>query len=330
MLQTYVKTLVVAALAVSAAVMQSQTVKGTIALPNLPEQVAVNPVANLVFVAVPNYGAEPYDYLTVINGHTDTIVKNIKIPPVAYAVAVDDFTGIVYVGGSYVDANDVTQNEVVAVNPFTGRVLHTFLISNTPGNGVEGLAVNSLNGEVYVANSSDNEVEVIRGCKIVASIATTATPFSITVNPLVNTAYMEGLDGSVTLINAKSHSITDTVASGISGGGIAVDLITSNVFATNSVTAPSVPSVGVLDKEGNALATVTVGNLPLGIDVDLGTKEVFVANTGDDTLSVFSETTEAVTNTLPVSSLFLAVNPATRKVYVAPIDNTPLLTVVSE
>ena len=74
---------VLAAAAVSAA--NAQSVVATVTLPNLPEGVAVNPLTNRVYVAVPNFGAQPFDYVTVINGKTNTIVKNIEIPPVALA-----------------------------------------------------------------------------------------------------------------------------------------------------------------------------------------------------------------------------------------------------
>ena len=72
MLHKYAKSVALTVLAVSAVtVVHAQTVQGTIALPGLPEQVAVNPFTNRIYVAVPNFGAEPYDYLTVINGKTE-------------------------------------------------------------------------------------------------------------------------------------------------------------------------------------------------------------------------------------------------------------------
>lgn len=316
--------------AVSAATVHAQTVKGTVALPGLPEQVAVNPIADRVYVAVPNFGAEPFDYLTVIDGKTDTVIKNIEIPPVAYAVAVDSFLGLVYVGGSYQDANGVTHNEVVVVNPAAGKVLNTISISDTPGVGVQGLAVDVLNGNLYVANGSDDEVDVIRGYKIRARIAMSGTPFGVAVNPLLNTVYASLLNGNISVISGRSNTVTATTPFGDSDAGIAVDLISGNVLTTNSVGAPSVPAMGILDKTGTLLNSVVVGNFPLGVDVDYLKHIAYVANSGDNTVSVIDEKTDTVTATLPVSALFLAVNPATKKVYVAPAANTAALTVISE
>jgi YVTN family beta-propeller protein len=89
-------------------------------------------------------------------------------------------------------------------------------------------------------------------------------------------------------------------------------------------------SVGILNSTGTALSTLTVGNGAVGIDVDPLTHLAYVANASDDTLSTINETTTTVTNTIPVSSFFLAVNPVTEKIYVSPIDSVMSLTVVTE
>jgi len=331
MLHKYAKSVALTVLAISAVTaVHAQTVEGTIALPGLPEQLAVNPFHDRIYVAVPNFGAEPYDYLTVVNGKTATVTKNIEIPPIAYAVAVDLSNGLVYVGGSYQDADGVTQNEVVAVDPERGCVLKTISLSNTQGSGVQGLAVNSFNGDVYVANGSDNEVDVIHRFKVKDRIPTSGVPYGVAVNPFINTIYVSLLNGNVSVISGRTNTVTLTTPFGTSDAGIAVELGSGKVFAANSAGLPSSGSVGVLNRAGDLETTISVGNFPLGIDVDFITHLVFVANSGDNTVSVVNGRTAAVTSTLPVSGLFLAVNPVTEKVYVAPATNIPALTVISE
>ena len=331
MLLKFAKSAVIALIAVSAAAaVHAQTVLANIALPNLPEQVAVSPLHDRIYVAVPNFGAEPFDYLTVINGRTNAIVTNIEIPPLAYAVAVDDLNGVVYVGGSFVDTNGDTQNQVVVINPFDNKILRTITLSNTAGNGILGLAADTLDGELYVANASDNEVDVIRGFRVVARIATTDSPVGVTVNPLDRTVYASYAGGSMAVINARTHEITTTVTIGTAGAGVAVNATTGHVFAANNVSAPDTPTVGVFDKSGNSLAALTVGNNPLGVDVDPITNLVFVANTGDNTISVIHGKTNTVTATAPISALFLAVNPVSHKVYVSPAASVAELTVITE
>lgn len=319
-------------LAFAGVLVHGQTVKGSIPLPNLPEQVATNPITNRVYVAVPNFGSVPYDYLTVINGRKDTVITNIQIPPVAYAVAVDPFRDIIYVGGGILESGSINGSEVVAISGRLNSIIETIPVtSTTSGNGIQGLAVDWITGDVYAANGSDGEIDVIHHFQVTARIAVGGNPFGVAVNQRHGMVYASLADvGGVVMIDPKTNAITTTTPFGTSGAGITVDVETGNVFTTNSVSSPSIGQVGALGAAGNLLATIPVGQNPIGIDADFGSHQVFVANTGDDNLSVINGTTDAVTVTLPVSSLFLAVNSLSGKVYVAPQDPVAALTVLTE
>jgi YVTN family beta-propeller protein len=320
-------------LASAVAFVHAQTVTATIALPNLPEQVATNPITNRVYVAVPNFGTPAYDYLTVIDGKKNTVIKNIQIPPVAYAVTVDPLRDIIYVGGAYLESDgSINGSEVIAINGVTNKIIKTISVtSTTSGNGIQGLAANWVTGDLYVANGSDDEVDVIHNYKVKARIAAGGQPYGVAVNQLFGTVYASLADvGGAIVIDPKTNEITTTTPFGTSGAGVAVDSVTGTVFTTDSVSSPNIGQVGALGHSGNLLATISVGNYPIGIDADLGSHLVFVANTGDDTLSVIDGSTNAVKATVPVSSLFLAVNPFTEKVYIAPQDPVASLTVTTE
>jgi YVTN family beta-propeller protein len=307
----------------------------SIPLPNLPEQVATNPQTNRVYVAVSTFESAPYDYLTVIDGRKDKVITNIQIPPVAYAVTVDPIHNIVYVGGAYLNLDgSISGSEIVAINGATNKIIKTISVTSTPTSpGIQGLAVNWRTGDVYAANGSDNEVDVIHNFQVTARVAVGGNPYGVAVNQMHGTVYASLADtGGVVLINPKTNEVTTTTAFGTSGAGITVDQETGNVFTTNSVTTlpPDVAEVGALGSDGTLLATIPVGNIPIGIDADYDSHLVYVANTGDDTLSVINGKTNAVIKTLPVSSLFVAVNPVSEKVYIAPQDNVAALTVIEE
>ena len=331
MLSKYAKHLVLSVLSVSALAVNAQTVKGTVALPGYPEQVAIDQLLNRVYVAVPNFGLfgdGSYDYLTVVNGKRDIVIKNIKIPPIATAVAVDYFRSRVYVGGQ----NTLTgASEVAVVNALTDKVEGTITVtSTTSGDGVLGLAVNLITGTVYAANSSDNEVDVIKHDKVTDRIATTGEPVAVTVNPFLDTIYASREDGFVDIINGRTNAVTTAAAFGSLNQGLVVDLATGNLLTVSDPAAPGLGSVGILNSAGTVLSTLSVGQGAVGIDVDPLTHLAFVANATDDTLSVINDSTDAVTLTMPVSSLFVAVNPITEKVYVSPIDPVTSLTVIDE
>ena len=331
MLKNYTKIIAVAFLAASAAstCAFAQHVVGTITLPNLPEGLAADPFTNQIFVAVPNFGAEPYDFLTVIDGRSDKVIKNIKIPPVAYAVAVDPFDCLAFVGGINLETE---KSEVVVVDEKTGRVLGQVQISSTPGDGILGLAYDARNNDLYVSNGSDNEMDVVHDLKVKERIALSAEPFGVVVNPFVDRLYVALQSGSVTTIDTKTHAAT-TTAVGTADAGITVDVLSGNVFTANAVYTDAVPNmgVGVLNRAGTTvLATVSAGNTPIGIDVDSFTHNVYVANTQDGTVSVIDGKTFTNVDTLPVSGLFLTVNPFTRKVYVGADNSSPTVTVITE
>jgi DNA-binding beta-propeller fold protein YncE len=333
MITKYRNTVALAVLAVSAgAAANAQTYTKTITLPvstTSAEQIAVNPFTNKIYVAVTNFGTKPYDYLTEIDGATDKIIKTVEIPPIGYAIAVDAGNGEVYVGGTDVNNN----NKVVVFNGTTLAKITSILISTTPGFGIQGLAVNALAHDVYVANGSDDEIDVIN-CGLKKRISTGDNiPFGVAVNPVLNTVYTSELDGNVSVIDGKTKTLVSTSTIGSSEGSIAVNILTGDVLTPNAV-YQNHSTTGVLNAAGSLLVNVSVGNTPIGIAIDPISGLAFVANTEDGTVSRIidngASSTNATPATFPISALFLAVNPVTRKVYASSATSEPTVTVFSE
>jgi YVTN family beta-propeller protein len=318
-------TLVLVVSAVVAA--NAQSIKGIVTLPGLPEGIAVNYLTNRVYVAIPSFGG-PSDSVAIIDGKSDTVIGSVSIPPVGQSVAVDVVRDLIYVGGSYFDVNGIEQSEVVVVNGRSRKVRAVIPVTTTPGAGVQGLAVNPFSGEVYVANASDNVVDVIReGCdKVTNRISVSESPFGVALNPFTNQVYVALSDGTVDVIDGRKQRVTITATIGSTNAGIAANLATGDVFVTDNQFGPS--TVGVLDRKGNVLANIPVGNTPFGVDVDFVTNLAFVTNTQDGTVSVIDGKTMTATGLLPVTGLYIAVNPVTQKVYVGGQDNS--VTVLKE
>jgi len=308
-------------------VANAQSVKGTISLPGLPEGIGVNFITNRVYVAIPNFD-NISDSLAIIDGKSDTVITTISIPPVGQSVAVDVVRDLVYVGGTYFDENGIEQSKVAVINGRTKKVVRTIPITTTEGNGIEGLAVNSLTGNVYVSNASDNVVDVIcaENEKIKDRISVAQSPFGITVNPFNNEVYVALSNGTVDVIDGRKNIIKTTATIGDANAGIAVNWSTGHVFVTDNDFGPS--TLGVLDRMGNVVTDIAVGNTPFGVDVDLITNLAFVTNTQDGTVSIIDGKTNTVKSNVAVTGLYIAVNPATEKVYVGGQDSS--LTVLKE
>jgi DNA-binding beta-propeller fold protein YncE len=328
MLNKSVKVAALAALSIAvAATANAQSVKSSIALPGVPEGIGVNSLTNRIYVALPNFD-NVSDSLAVIDGKTDTVIGTLTIPPVAQNVAVDEIRDLVYVAGTYFDAAGVEQSKVVVLNGRTNKILRVIPISTTEGSGIEGLAVNSFTGEIYVSNASDNVIDVILPLcdKIEKQISVDESPYGVTVNPFNNQVYVALSNGTVDVIDGRRKTVTTSTSDGSTNAGIAVNWATGNVFVTNNVFGTS--TVGILDKKGAVITDVTVGNTPFGVDVDFLTNLAFVTNTQDGTVSIIDGKTNTVQGFLPVTGLYVAANPVTSKVYVGGQDNS--VTVVKE
>lgn len=307
----------------------AQTVKTTIALPGLPERVSVNYVTNKIYVAIPSFGG-PTDTLVVIDGKTDTIVKTVPIPPIGFEVKVDVLTNRVYVAGCYMEANGTNLCGVAVINGRTDQLERIVPITWTPGNGIQGIAVNPITSAIYIANASDNEVDVFYwGSSVINARISLggASPYGMAVDPFRNQLYITLGDNQVAIVNDLTNTVIKTVTTtGSSDVSLNVDYLTGNVFIPDNSFGLS--TVAVVSSTGQPVATVPVGNTPFGVDVDPFTNLAFVSNTQDGTLSVINGSTNTVTKTLPVNGAFISLNPFTEKAYIAGQDAT--LTVVTE
>lgn len=306
----------------------AQTVKSTIALPSLPEGIAVNYGTNRIYVALPSFGG-PNDSIAVIDGRTDNVIGSISIPPIGYVVAADVLRDKIYVGGCYQDDEGNNYCKVAVINGINNKVEQVIPITTTEGNGIQGLAVNLLTGALYISNASDNVVDVIENPakpKVTTISLNDQSPVGLAVNSFSGQLYVALSSNSVDMIDTYHGNKLTAATVGESNGEVAVDLSNGEVLVTNTIVGPS--TLGVLDHAGNVLANVAVGNTPFGVDVDSLTHLAFVSNTLDQTVSVVNDKTNAVIATLPVTGYFVAVNPLTQKVYVGGQSN--VITVVSE
>ena len=101
------------------------------------------------------------------------------------------------------------------------------------------------------------------------------------------------IEGTVSVIDPTTNSVTETITIGGALDGVAFD--GTNIY----VTSYTDDTVSVIDPAANTVTdTITVGNGPYGIAFD-GTN-IYVTNNFDDTVSVINPTTNTVTDTINV------------------------------
>jgi len=110
-------------------------------------------------------------------------------------------------------------------------------------------------------------------------------PGAVAVDEASHTAYVTNVgDGTVSVIDTRSNTVTATITVGDSPGAVAVDEASHTAYVTNVGDG----TVSAIDTRSNTVtATITVGTYPLGVAVDPATGTVYVTNR-DGTVSVIS------------------------------------------
>ena len=106
---------------------------------------------------------------------------------------------------------------------------------------------------------------------------------------------------TVSVISDTTNSVVATINISETGqlGYVAYDSGKSEIFVT-SINSSQLGTVTVISDETNTIvANITVGIEPVGIVYDSGNSEIYVANSGSDSVSVISDSTNTVVATIP-------------------------------
>ena len=165
------------------------------------------------------------------------------------------------------------------------------------------------------------------------------SPGGVAVNPTTNTVYVANYDSNtVSVIDGKTNTVTDTVSVGESPGGVAVNPTTNTIYVANF--DPN--TVSVIDGKTNTVTdTVPVGSGPEGVAVNPTTNTIYVTNYADNTISAItgrnyvansdsnpisvkdSKTNKVMAVLVGESPYGVAVNPTTNTIYVTnDLDST--------
>jgi YVTN family beta-propeller protein len=197
--------------------------------------------------------------------------------------------------------------------------------STSVGAGPVGVALDFATNTIYVANEDDGDLSIVNAATCNSRVSTgcatrwlTATtgdnPLGVAVNQTTDTIYTTNsspdnnpdgsaisLDGSTVSVidgahcNASNTSSCDTPSTITVGQGpavIAIDETTNTIYVTNfddgTVSVIDGATCDALAKTGcNAVPpTILVGHHPEGVAFDAATGSLYVANTGDNKVSV--------------------------------------------
>ncbi|MHB8076998.1 YncE family protein [Desulfosporosinus fructosivorans] len=179
-------------------------------------------------------------------------------------------------------------------------VVHSLLPGELSPMGMEGIAktpgmsISSIINQIYVLNSSSNNISVIDGKTntFMGNVIVGSGPFGIGVNSITNRIYVANFGSSnVSVIDGNSNSVMTIITVGINPVGVGVNPTTNRIYVTNWGSH----SVSVIDGYTHVvIATIPVGTSPEGVNVNPITNQIYITNHGSSNVTVINGGTNAV------------------------------------
>lgn len=254
-----------------------------------PDSLALDPKGR--YLAIGNLGSNNLEILHLQN---DPITGTSL--PLGFAVGPRSMT--VTPNGSLIYIADNTGNTVTAVNmadPINPTILETITVGNSPSS----VAVSPNTRFAAVSNKTDNTVSIISTFNnvVVSTVTVGSSPSSVSFNSTSDKVYVTNSgDNTASTITLNTSM---AISTGIRPTQVVVAPDGNKVYVIN--TGPFNPntansSVTVIDaKTFQVLATVEVGETPVGIALTSDSSKAYVANRGSNTVSAIDTTTYAVT-----------------------------------
>ena len=262
----------------------TNTVVGNLPVGKNPLAIIYNP-ANEFFYAANTLS----NSLSIINGTNSSLIGSISVGEFPgmnpTGIVTNSINNTIYV-------TNMGSNTVSVINGTTNAVVaNVTAISSEEGGGSgffspAGIAYNSDNGNLYVANRGSDTVSVINGStnSLMDVISMDAiAPSGIVYNPANNYIYVTNAGSNrVSVINGTTNAVVANILVGLGPNGIAYDQSSGNVYVSNSMNG----TISVIDGlENNVTDTITLGtnSTPNGIMYNPDTDSLFVADTNSST-----------------------------------------------
>jgi len=296
-------------------------VVATISVGAGPQDVAVNPITNRIYVTLSGD-----DAVQIIDAVSDTVIGVVGVGNQPMGIAVDSSANRVYVANildntvSVIDGStnavvdvlvpdgDTFEPEDLAINEALGRLYvvgrgpDVSVMSTTTGSvvatvnvgfggSVKNVAVNSITGRVYVPSGPGDSLHLIDGMSntLVTSIPLLVNnPRALAVSETLDRVFVAAFtDLKVKVLDGTSGAIQDSFDVESHVMGVTVNDALGLVYVT-SFAAGSVAAIDACTCVGAADLT-TVGASPSGIGILPIAGKIYVANSASNTVSVLQE-----------------------------------------
>ena len=240
--------------------------------------------------------------LSVINGSTSSVVKDVDVPGIPCGLAIDYKTNVVYViseGGDQIYSMDRGNNTIRG---------------NFSVNRPYEMVVNSETGTLYVTSDANDRVYSIDldTAKILSTLLI-PDPCGIAIDIQNNIVFVSSENsGSVHVIDGSANQVRATIPVGEGPRGLAFNPETNVLLVANTAS----DSVSVIDNLGQrVVSTIGVDKAPRRIAVNPDTNIAYVI--GQNTLNFLDLSSYSVIRSVPLQSSYeIALNTDENLVYV--------------
>jgi YVTN family beta-propeller protein len=293
-----------------AAAQSLPTPLASIAIPDFPQFLAVDPSSDRVYVD--HAGSNE---VSVIDAGNRTVIATIPLGDSVTGIAADPATHRVYVANFF-------NNAIAVIDEATNLVVGHIDVSAAAigfGGGVPlGLAANADTHRVYVGLGGGSVAVIDETTDaVVGKIVTGGTPTGVAVNRITNRVYADDQDlGRVFVIDGTTNSLLTTVAvpqrSG--GGDVSVSETANRVYTISADNT----KISVIDGGTNTLVGTIDDFGVTATAFDEQANVLFVGNAAARTIDVYDGTTDALVGSVPVDAVplyGLGVNPIAHELY---------------
>jgi len=236
-------------------------------------------------------------------------------PATGKVYAVDTAHGAVEI---YTDAGEQMHRAAVgaapvsiAVNPTNGRVYvanagdgtltildgqsDAVVATVSIGSHPYSVALDAGTGKVYVTHTFGDQLTILDGATNTAKDLKTGSSDLIAINSRTKTIYLLGYGGAVKVLDGVSQKLTERPV-GKHAWGLTINDVTGAVYVARIENA----DLAAIQADFSNFTTLSAGAIPCAIAVDSQSNQLYVANYGDDTVSVIDATSGRKAATLPV------------------------------
>jgi YVTN family beta-propeller protein len=262
-----------------------------------PRAIVFNPATGKVYAVDTNGGA------VQIYSDANKQMHRVVVGAAPVSIAVNPANGMAYVANS-------SDGTVSVLDGKSDAVIATVPIGSHP----YSIAANPSTGKVYATHTFGDQLSILDGKTNTASEIKTGSSDLVTISVRTGTIYLLGYGGPVKVLDSVTQKLTERPV-GRHAWGLTLNDATGAVYVTRiengdlAEIGPDSPNPRVL----------SAGAIPCAIAVNPQTNQLYVANYGDDTVSIINAATGRKSATVPVGRhpKAIAFDAGRNRVYVA-------------